>query len=146
MLIGHSSMATYGSLRSRMGLPLVPQPLPPRKKVRQRAPRRCEPTRPLRRRAQLPARQDDLENNLDGQPLPESEAPATAGTVHENVRPGLLPLTFFLRSPVDDPSQEQLLAMASCYGPHMVLTPTKVIIQCISPSSFVVVPKAGGTP
>jgi transposase len=27
-----------------------------------------------------------LENNLDGQPLPESDAPATAGTVHENVR------------------------------------------------------------
>jgi transposase len=27
-----------------------------------------------------------LAHNLDGQPLPESEAPATAGRVHENVR------------------------------------------------------------
>jgi transposase len=27
-----------------------------------------------------------LEHNLDGQPLPESDAPATAGTAHENVR------------------------------------------------------------
>jgi hypothetical protein len=27
-----------------------------------------------------------LENNLDGHPLPESEAPATTGEVHENVR------------------------------------------------------------
>jgi hypothetical protein len=27
-----------------------------------------------------------LQHNLDGQPLPESETPATAGTAHENVR------------------------------------------------------------
>ena len=27
-----------------------------------------------------------LEHNLDGQPLPESDAPATAGTTHDNVR------------------------------------------------------------
>jgi hypothetical protein len=27
-----------------------------------------------------------LQHNLDGQPLPEPEAPATAGTTHENVR------------------------------------------------------------
>ena len=71
----------------RVGLPLLPRTLPPREEVWQRA----TSTAASRRALYAGARSyrpvlTILQHNLDRQPLPESEAPATAGAVHENVR------------------------------------------------------------